>query len=341
MFSRLSQVARHLLRPMPNYGRTPAAVSSVSKRSLSDHRYSSLDASERQKKDIVTGACLIIGNEILNGKTKEANSHYLAKWCFFLGISLQRIDIIPDVEDDIIEAVRRLSHNYDIVVTSGGIGPTHDDITYESIAKAFHLPLVLHEEAYSLMKIKTAEHKDPVRASFNFDVPSKELDGKKKMVMLPHDSNRPLEDQAIIACRDKFWVPVSVVNGNVYILPGIPDLFKHLLNGLTRHIKPRVRSNGKIRVTIRTLQPESKMADYLTGLAKRMAPKDIDVGSYPKFQIENTVVLVGEDRAELEAVIPEMLENLEGTLVSIELPENPDERERKDKAPDGEESCGL
>ncbi|VBB74040.1 Putative molybdopterin binding domain protein [Podospora comata] len=338
MFSRLNQVARHLLRPMPNYGHTSAAASSVSKRSLSDYRYSSLDASERQKKNIVTGACLIIGNEILNGKVFEpANSHYLAKWCFSLGISLQRIDIIPDVEYDIIEAVRRLSHNYDIVVTSGGIGPTHDDITYESIAKAFHLPLVLHGEAYSLMKKKTAEHRDPVRAAFNFDVPSKELDGKKKMVLLPHDSSRPVEDQAILACRDKYWVPVSVVNGNVYILPGIPELFKHLLDGLTRHIKPRVQSNGKIRVTIKTLQPESQMADYLTGLAKRMAPKDIDVGSYPKFQVENTVVLVGEDRAELETVIPEILENLEGTLVSIEMPENPD-GETEVKAPGGEES---
>lgn len=149
--------------------------------------------------------------------------------------SLQRIDIIPDVEDDIIEAVRRLSHNYDIVVTSGGIGPTHDDITYESIAKAFHLPLVLHGEAYSLMKKKTAEHRDPVRAAFNFDVPSKELDGKKKMILLPHDSSRPVEDQAILACRDKYWVPVSVVNGNVYILPGIPELCTHRPVLFSRH----------------------------------------------------------------------------------------------------------
>lgn len=103
-------------------------------------------------KYVSTAACLIIGDEVLNGKTKDSNSNYFAKFCFNLGIDLQRIEVIPDDEDVIVEAARRLSQKHDLVISSGGIGPTPDDITYQSMGKAFNAePLEYHDETVRRM----------------------------------------------------------------------------------------------------------------------------------------------------------------------------------------------
>lgn len=131
---------------------------------------------------VKTAACLIIGDEVLNGKTKDSNSNYFAKWCFNLGeqvrcdnssnlgrrfslltskvwddlhagIDVKRIEVVPDDEDDIIEAARRMTQKYDLVLSSGGIGPTPDDITYESMAKAFNAePLEYSQETLRRMQ---------------------------------------------------------------------------------------------------------------------------------------------------------------------------------------------
>ncbi|KAK4052079.1 hypothetical protein OIV83_002373 [Microbotryomycetes sp. JL201] len=98
-----------------------------------------------------SAGCILIGDEILNGKTRDSNANFLAKACFDLAIDLKRVEIIPDDEDEIVEAVRRMHRSYDLVITSGGIGPTHDDITYESIAKAFDVELEYHEETKKRM----------------------------------------------------------------------------------------------------------------------------------------------------------------------------------------------
>jgi molybdenum cofactor synthesis domain-containing protein len=104
-------------------------------------------------KFVSTAGCLIIGDEVLNGKTKDTNSNYFAKFCFDRGIDLKRIEVIPDDEDDIVEAARRMTSKYDFVITSGGIGPTPDDITYQSLAKAFDgEPLEYHDETLRRMQ---------------------------------------------------------------------------------------------------------------------------------------------------------------------------------------------
>lgn len=90
-------------------------------------------------------SCLIIGDEVLNGKTKDTNSNFLAQFCFTAGIDLKRIEVIADDEEEIIEAARRMSEKYDWVISSGGIGPTHDDITYQSMAKAFNAEPLQYE----------------------------------------------------------------------------------------------------------------------------------------------------------------------------------------------------
>ncbi|KAL2158632.1 hypothetical protein VTH06DRAFT_4114 [Thermothelomyces fergusii] len=273
-------------------------------------------ASERASRKIHTAACLIIGDEVLGGKIKDTNSHEFAKWCFNLGINLKRIEVIEDDEAEIVEAVRRMSERYDLVVTSGGIGPTHDDITYKSVAKAFDLPLVLHEEAYARMK-KLSKPR-PGQPEFNWDVDSPALRAKLRMVELPTDTSRPLEEQFLFPCE--LWVPVAVVNGNVHILPGVPKLFTQLLHGLTPTILPRLSDpggKGLTRISISTPLAESEVAEYLTELAAHVEPKGVKVGSYPHWgKKTNTVTLVGRDREFLEAITPEVLHYVKGTLIT-------------------------
>jgi len=100
---------------------------------------------------IITAAVLIIGNEILSGRTQDVNLNYLAKRLGELGVRLMEARIVPDVDHRIVKAVNELRAAYDYVFTTGGIGPTHDDITSESLAKAFGVPHILHPEAHALM----------------------------------------------------------------------------------------------------------------------------------------------------------------------------------------------
>ena len=171
-----------------------------------------------------------------------------------------------------------MSENYDFVVTSGGIGPTHDDITYESIASAFDLPLVLHDETFSRMKKLSRPH--PNQPNFDWEKPSPALEAKKRMVILPYDKKLPDEDQVVFTAED-LWVPVSVVNGNIHILPGVPRLFERMLTGLKPRLLPRLvdpEGKGVYRLIFSTPIPESGVASYLTELAKKVEPQGIKVG---------------------------------------------------------------
>ncbi|KAI9171048.1 hypothetical protein HJFPF1_00527 [Paramyrothecium foliicola] len=274
---------------------------------------------DRATRTIHTAACLIIGDEVLGGKTVDTNSAYMAKWCFSLGINLKRVEVIADEEDEIVEAVQRMSHRYDFVVTSGGIGPTHDDITYQSIAKAFGLPLRLHKEAFEKMKKLSKPH--PSQTAFNWDVDSPALKAKLRMVELPTDENKPLDKQFIFPSED-LWVPIAVVNDNIHILPGVPRLFERLLDGLKPHVLPRLvdpEGKGSSRVIISTPMSESSVAAYLTELAAKVEPKGVKVGSYPRWgNKRNTVTLVGRDQEYLESLVPEVLENVQGRRVTSE-----------------------
>lgn len=276
-------------------------------------------ADERNRRTIHTAACLIIGDEVLGGKTVDTNSAYLAKFCFKLGMALKRVEVIADDELEIIEAVTRMSTNYDFVVTSGGIGPTHDDITYQSIAKAFGLPLKLHEEAFARMKKLSKPH--PNQPNFKWDEDSPTLKAKLRMVELPTDEKRADKDQVIFP-REELWVPVSCVNGNVHILPGVPRLFEKLLDGLKPLLLPRLidpEGKGIHRIIISTPQPESEVAPYLTELAGRVESKGVKVGSYPRWgKKRNTVTLVGKDQEFLESLVAEVEKNIDGKRVMAE-----------------------
>ncbi|KAI0419199.1 molybdopterin binding domain-containing protein [Xylaria grammica] len=322
MTSRLSQLARHFPRPRPNIGYIPVARSPRSSAGSTASRTMAPASTLTDRGDartIHTAACLIIGDEVLGGKTVDTNSAFMAKWCFSLGMNLKRVETIEDDESEIIEAVRRMSNRYDFVVTSGGIGPTHDDITYQSIAKAFGLPLKLHTEAYERMKKLSKLNK--MQPDFSWDVDSPAKTARLRMVELPHDESRDLQSQALFT-RDELWVPVSVVNGNVHILPGVPRLFESLLEGLKPFIVDRLvdpEGKGICRIIISTPLPESTVAGYLTELAAKVAPKGVKVGSYPRWgKKNNSVTLVGRDRDYLESLVPEVLVNVEGKRIAVE-----------------------
>ncbi|ENH65589.1 hypothetical protein FOXYS1_5174 [Fusarium oxysporum] len=289
-----------------------------------------ISADERNSRTISTAACLIIGDEVLGGKT---NSAYFAKWCFNLGINLKRIEVIEDDEGEIVEAVQRMSDRYDFVVTSGGIGPTHDDITYQSIAKAFNLPLKLHQETFDKMKLMSKVH--PNQPKFDWDVDSPARRAKLRMAELPIDESRDLKKQALFP-HDDLWVPVSVVNGNIHILPGIPRLFQRLLEGLKPHILPRLsdpEGKGTHRVLFSTPLPESGVADYLTTLAAKVGPKGVKVGSYPRWgKKNNTVTLVGRDLDYLESLVDEVQAGIQGLRVDAESDGEEDPKQIKKQA---------
>ncbi|RDA87365.1 hypothetical protein CP532_7011 [Ophiocordyceps camponoti-leonardi (nom. inval.)] len=258
----------------------------------------------------------------MRSSTVDTNSAYVAKWCFSLGIRLKRIEVIEDDEEDIVEAVRRMSRSYDFVVTSGGIGPTHDDITYQSIAKAFNLPLKLHQQAFDKMKRLSKPH--PSQPGFSYDVDSPELRAKMRMVELPTDEGRPRESQFLFP-REDLWVPVCVVNGNVHVLPGVPRLFVRLLDGLKPHVLPRLvdpEGKGSTRVLIATPLAESAIAGYLGELAARVEARGVKVGSYPRWgKSQNTVTLVGRDPAFIDSLVAEVTERVQGQRVATEAEE--------------------
>ncbi|KAJ5803057.1 uncharacterized protein N7503_005507 [Penicillium pulvis] len=322
MLNRLNLLTRHFARP---YFTRPSAPTLSSPFLAGPFAMTSA----AHAKPIHTAACLIIGDEVLGGKTIDTNSPFLAKFCFSLGIQLKRVEVIPDDEEDIIEAIRRMSSRYDFVVTSGGIGPTHDDITYSSIAKAFNLKLQLHEAAFERMKRLSKPH--PMQPNFDWETPSPGLNAKLRMVELPFDPKIPAEHQAVFVADD-MWVPVAVVNGNVHILPGVPRLFERLLENLKPSLVPRLthlEGKGTHRFMISTPLPESAVAPFLTELAAKVEPRGVKVGSYPRWgKKRNTVTLVGADKEYLESLVQEVEAGVQGKLVSkedeLDAPEDED-----------------
>lgn len=224
-----------------------------------------------------------------------------------------------------------MSSAYDFVVTSGGIGPTHDDITYQSIARAFDLPLVLHDAAYERMKKLSKPH--PSQKDFSWDVDSAARRAKLRMIQLPYDKELKDEHQVLFVADD-LWVPISVVNGNIHILPGIPRLFEKMLTGLKPYILPRLvdpEGKGVYRILFSTPLAESAAAEYLTELQAKVDAKGIKVGSYPRWgKPRNTVTLVGKDKEYMDSLVPEVEMGVQGRRVENEDDDDGDGGSDKD-----------
>ncbi|KAK4519659.1 uncharacterized protein ATC70_009896 [Mucor velutinosus] len=243
---------------------------------------------------VVTAACCIIGDEILSGKTKDTNSHYLATMLFGLGIELKTIQVVGDETHDIVRSVRDLSSQYDIVFTSGGIGPTHDDITYESIAAAFRLDMKVDQETYDyIQKQLTKRNPNTVMTKFH-----------ARMATFPHPAT-------LLRELPNIKVPIVVVHDNVYILPGIPSLFKLLLNSLKPKLQAMSQSTGFHRREIATALPEVSIASILSDLHTQ----DVKIGSYPMWNNDKIKVIVtvsGQDESKVNATADKLTDAIHG-----------------------------
>jgi molybdenum cofactor synthesis domain-containing protein len=203
-----------------------------------------------------TSAILIIGNEILSGRTVDKNTSFIAKWLGELGISVEEVRVIPDKESVIISTLNELRKKYQYVFTTGGIGPTHDDITSESVAKAFEKKCDYNREAYAILE------KYYANSDFN--------EGRKKMAKMPEGANLIYNEQG---SAPAFYIE------NVFVLPGIPSYVELMLPQLKK-----VLVSGKkiISVSCDAKLRESSIALDLSNIQDRYP--DIDIGSYPYSQ---------------------------------------------------------
>ncbi|KAG9308287.1 MoaB/Mog domain-containing protein [Chiua virens] len=254
---------------------------------------------------IKTAGALIIGDEILNGKTLDRNSNYFARFCFEHGIDLKRIEVIADDEDEIVEASRRMVARYDLVITTGGIGPTHDDITYASLAKAFNQQLSYHPETLSRMEESIRN-----RPSFAQQT-DEQRTARRRMALFPHAAE-------VLFVSPDIWVPVVRLESKLCIFPGIPSLFQKMLDNLKVFLPLPPPDARPCRLQVFTELAESSIAPYLSTLQKRVDPESIRIGSYPLLQRGVYVSLIGADRDRVRELAQEVEKEVQGRIVSEE-----------------------
>ncbi|KAN0094537.1 MoaB/Mog domain containing protein [Tylopilus felleus] len=258
-----------------------------------------------RNRHIQTAGALIIGDEILNGKTLDRNSNYFARFCFEHGIDLKRIEVIADDEDEIIEASRRMVDRYDLVVTSGGIGPTHDDITYASLAKAFRQQLSYHPETLSRMEEFIRICSSALQQNEGQRI------ARKRMALFPHDAE-------VLFVAPDIWVPVVRLEGKLCVFPGIPSLFQKMLDNLGQFLPLPPPHARPCRLQVFTNLPESSIAPFLGTLQKRVNSEGIRIGSYPLLQRGVYVSLIGANRDRVREVAEQVEKEVEGRIVSEE-----------------------
>ena len=221
-------------------------------------------------------AILIIGNEILSGRTKDTNTSTLATWLNSIGVNVSEVRVVPDLEDIIVNTLNTLRKTYDYVFTTGGIGPTHDDITAKSVSKAFGLKYEIHKEAFKILEsyYKVGE--------FN--------EGRQKMVWMPENANLILN-------------PTSGAPGfnveNVFCLPGVPSILKSMLGALKNNI---VGGKPILSHTISLRTVESEIASSLTEVQNKN--KEVEIGSYPFFQAGKlgvSIVIRSENQSKIDS----------------------------------------
>ncbi len=240
----------------------------------------------------VNAAILIIGNEILSGRTQDTNTSTLATWLNSIGVIVGEVRVIPDIKKIIIDSLNLLRKNYDYVFTTGGIGPTHDDITAESVSKTFGLKYEIHKEAFKILE------KYYKLGEFN--------EGRQKMVWMPENANLILN-------------PTSGAPGfnveNVFCLPGVPSILKSMLGGLTNTI---IGGEPILSLTISLRTVESEIANSLTNVQNDNL--DVEIGSYPFFQAGKlgvSIVIRSEDQSKINICNSQILKFVNKKKIEI------------------------
>ncbi|KAJ2120590.1 hypothetical protein IW147_004977 [Coemansia sp. RSA 720] len=238
-----------------------------------------------------TAAFCVIGDEILSGKTQDTNTRTLASQCFSLGINLQKIDIVPDSQAAISASLTQLSHEHSVVFTSGGIGPTHDDITYDAVAHAFGDELAYHSATLDRMQRIMG---DKVRARPDPNGTSAER-ACARMALFPRSAHVTFVDSEL-------WVPVVRVR-NVHVLPGIPRLFARMAAAYLPALAQQLGVSAFVRAEVATHVSESVLAPVLERVQIEYAPWNIKLGSYPQWTSppHNIVSVVGQSPGHVHA----------------------------------------
>ena len=230
-----------------------------------------------------TAAILVIGDEILSGRTKDKNIGWLAEELTKLGISLCEARVIADVETVIISHVQDLSERYDYLFTSGGIGPTHDDITTQSVAAAFGVPVIRHAEA----EARLLRHYQDTHIDFN--------EARQKMADIP-DTATLIDNPVSAAPGYKL--------GNVYVMAGVPSILQAMFATFSHTLTGGVQPT---RITVQCAIGEGTIATIMGDIATRF--DGVSVGSYPWFkpgQFGTAVVLTGLDVNKVDKAATEL-----------------------------------
>ena len=246
----------------------------------------------------VTAAVLIIGDEILSGRTQDTNLNFIAKYLGTFGVDLAEARVVGDIKAEIIAALNVLRARYDYVVTTGGIGPTHDDITADCVAEAFGVPLYEHPEIIEMM---TARWQGDINAA------------RRRMARVPEGGT---------LVRNPVQGPPGFQIGNVFVLAGVPMIMR----GMMEDVGPRMRPGAV--VISRTVRVEgageSAMAAPLERVAK--AHPHLSLGSYPFFGADgfgSNLVVRGRDAEEVSATVDELIAVLQDvgakTITKVEV----------------------
>ena len=238
--------------------------------------------------NIVTAAMLAIGDELLSGRTKDKNIGHLADMLTLAGIDLKEVRIVADDEDDIVAALNALRGRYDYVFTSGGIGPTHDDITADAIGKAFAVPVIHEARAMQMLGESYA------RRGIEFN------EARQRMARMPEGS-RHIDN------------PVSIAPGfsigNVHVMAGVPNIFQAMLDGVLPTLRTGVKMQSR---SVPCSFGEGDIGSPLAAIQKQHP--DAVIGSYPKFDgksYSTDIVIRARDVATLERVETEVRAMLE------------------------------
>ena len=240
----------------------------------------------------VNAAILIIGNEILSGRTQDTNTGTLANWLNLIGVKVNEVRVVPDIEKKIVDTLNILRAENDYVFTTGGIGPTHDDITAQSVSKAFGLKYEIHKEAFKILE--------------SYYKPGEFNKGRQKMVWMPENAELILN-------------PTSGAPGfsvkNVFCLPGVPSILKSMLGGLKNRI---VGGQPILSHTISLRTVESEIASSLTKVQDKN--KEVEIGSYPFFhagKLGVSIVLRSEDQSKIDHCNSQILKFIEEKKIEI------------------------
>lgn len=230
---------------------------------------------------VQTAAVLLIGNELLSGKVAEANLFELARTLRALGIALRRVVIVSDDMDEIAREVRELSARHDVVFSSGGVGPTHDDVTLEAVARAFDTPCPVHPTLEGMLR----------------DVYQERLtEGHLRMALVPSGSE-------LVTTREVTWP--TVVCRNVWVLPGVPEIFRMKLAVVREYLRgpePFVSRAVFTKLDEATLKP---VLDQVVA-----THENVEVGSYPKWFDESyktKVTIDGRTQQCVDAALGQLL----------------------------------